>query len=297
MGFETSAAHSINGRGQIVGVAQVYRRRTITIEGRDIIGLDLSPRAFLWQDGVTVDLNDLIPTNSGWQLCEAAAINDAGQIAGTGLRNGRTRAFFLDPEVDGNQWPQVGVSAPTNGAVIAGTRNVSIVADASDPDGQIARVEFYGRRVFRLNPFGSTRPIESPPLLGIATGPPFTIIWSNLTAGTYVVLARAIDNAGVSAYSREEFFSLDLPPILLFPYRTPGGEFQFQIADGSEPSSVTNYRIESSTDLMNWSQATNLDHRIRIGSRSRDRTGAGPWPATDQIKPRPGRGQSRRIHI
>ena len=118
--------------------------------------------------------------------------------------------------------------------------------------------------------------IEAPPSIGLATRSPFTTVWSNLTAGTYVLLARATDNAGVSQYSQEIFFSLDLPPILLFPYRTPGGEFQFQIADGSEPSSVRNYRIESSPDLMNWTPATNFTRLFVPGYVFGNRT-----PATD----------------
>jgi probable HAF family extracellular repeat protein len=276
MGFETSAAHSINGRGQIVGVAHVYRRQTTINDGQEFFPLALSPRAFLWQDGGMVDLNDLIPTNSSWQLSEAAAISDAGQITGTGLHNGRTRAFLLSPNADGNRWPQVRLSAPTNGAVLSGTRSVSIVADAMDPDGAISRVEFFGRRVFRRYGQEGTRMIEAPPSIGLATRSPFTIVWSNLTAGTYVLLARATDSAGVSQYSQEIFFSLDLPPILLFPYRTAGGEFQFQIADGSEPSSVRNYRIESSADLMNWTPATNFTRLFVPGYVFGNRT-----PATD----------------
>jgi hypothetical protein len=41
------------------------------------------------------DLNDLVPANSGWVLEAAHAINDNGQIAGSGTLNGQTRAFLL----------------------------------------------------------------------------------------------------------------------------------------------------------------------------------------------------------
>jgi probable HAF family extracellular repeat protein len=53
--------------------------------------------AFLYLNGAIVDLNTLIPSNSGWTLTSAAAINDAGQIAGTGQIGGATHAFRLDP--------------------------------------------------------------------------------------------------------------------------------------------------------------------------------------------------------
>ena len=52
--------------------------------------------AFLYREGRMQDLNDLIPSGSGWVLEEARAINDRGQIVGFGTFQGRTRAFLLD---------------------------------------------------------------------------------------------------------------------------------------------------------------------------------------------------------
>jgi hypothetical protein len=43
------------------------------------------------------DLNTLIRDGSGWQLEEAAAINDLGQIVGYGYYDGEKRAFLLTP--------------------------------------------------------------------------------------------------------------------------------------------------------------------------------------------------------
>src|SRR5205085_964904 len=43
------------------------------------------------------DLNDLIPVNSGWELCFANGINDTGQIVGQGSLHGLQRAFLLTP--------------------------------------------------------------------------------------------------------------------------------------------------------------------------------------------------------
>jgi len=60
-------------------------------------GADGAARAFLWKNGAMSDLNTSIPTGSGWVLTTASAINNAGQISGTGLFNGRTRAFSWRP--------------------------------------------------------------------------------------------------------------------------------------------------------------------------------------------------------
>lgn len=53
--------------------------------------------AFLWKDGVMVDLNDIIPKESPWMLQSAASINESGQIAGQGLINNEVHAFLATP--------------------------------------------------------------------------------------------------------------------------------------------------------------------------------------------------------
>lgn len=77
-----SLAHDINARSEIVGF-----HRTRTGE----------TRATLWKllDDEVIDLNSLLPTDSGWLLTEALGINDAGQIVGTGRYNGQTHGFRL----------------------------------------------------------------------------------------------------------------------------------------------------------------------------------------------------------
>lgn len=54
-------------------------------------------RACLWRGGECLDLNALIPPHSGWILAEAVAINNGGQIVGTGKRNGAEHGFLLTP--------------------------------------------------------------------------------------------------------------------------------------------------------------------------------------------------------
>ena len=72
-----ASVRDINEAGQIVGVS----------------GL----RAFLWENGVMSDLNDLIAPAPGWQLRSATGINNRGQIVGRALVDGSSRAFRLDP--------------------------------------------------------------------------------------------------------------------------------------------------------------------------------------------------------
>ena len=88
LGGSLSAATDINNAGQIVGLS--------------LMAGDLISHAFIRQDMVTTDLNNVLdaPTrNAGWYLSDATAINARGWITGTAfnyLTNER-RAYLLRP--------------------------------------------------------------------------------------------------------------------------------------------------------------------------------------------------------
>src|SRR5439155_16768253 len=64
----------VNARGDVVG----------------LVWLNNEQRAFLYRQGIALDLNSVLPPNSGWILRTATAINDRGQIAGMGELNGKS---------------------------------------------------------------------------------------------------------------------------------------------------------------------------------------------------------------
>ncbi len=76
--------YGINNLGQITGTTE-------TADGQS--------RAFLYTAAnEMLDLNTLIPSNSGWTLQSGFAINDAGQITGVGIDpSGKQNAFVLTP--------------------------------------------------------------------------------------------------------------------------------------------------------------------------------------------------------
>ena len=56
-------------------------------------------RAFAWAEAQGFrDLNSLVPSDSGWKLESAAAINDRGEIVGSGELRGDDRGFLLIPQ-------------------------------------------------------------------------------------------------------------------------------------------------------------------------------------------------------
>jgi probable HAF family extracellular repeat protein len=90
-----SRANDINGAGQIVGNSQPFgpfEPRPTTSPGQS------RSRAFLYTDATgMIDLNDRIDPKLGWELDDATALNDLGQIVGNGRHHGKARAFRLTP--------------------------------------------------------------------------------------------------------------------------------------------------------------------------------------------------------
>jgi probable HAF family extracellular repeat protein len=59
--------------------------------------------AYVYTGGAVYNLNDLIPSGSGWDLRDANGINDRGQIIGSGFLNGVGHVFRLDPVMSPSQ--------------------------------------------------------------------------------------------------------------------------------------------------------------------------------------------------
>ena len=78
-GGRQSFAYGINNRGDVVGSADAQG----------------TLRAVIYQGGGLTDLNSYLPAGSGWVLNEARAINETGEIVGTGVINGQEHAFLM----------------------------------------------------------------------------------------------------------------------------------------------------------------------------------------------------------
>ncbi len=105
--------------------------------------------------------------------------------------SGTPTAWFLNCDVvsmyrrgafvGSNALPTIKLNSPVDKQVFAPHADISIQASANDSDGgSIASVEFYD---------GSTK-------LGQRTSPPYNLMWSNVSPGTYHLSVRAIDNLG-----------------------------------------------------------------------------------------------------
>jgi hypothetical protein len=116
-----------------------------------------------------------------------------------------------------DQPPQTSIVTPTNGATFLNFANIPLAAQAFDPDGTIQSVEFFQ---------GGTS-------IGIVTAPPYTVVWSNVPAGTYTLLARATDNLGLSSNSLPVTITVAAPPSITAQPQNqvtfPGGTATFSV--------------------------------------------------------------------
>ncbi|HEV2778080.1 MAG TPA: glycoside hydrolase family 48 protein [Actinophytocola sp.] len=79
-----------------------------------------------------------------------------------------------------NSAPTATLTAPATGSTFTAGSDIALAATAADSDGTVARVEFFA---------GNT-------LIGSDTSSPYGLTWNDVPAGNYVLVARAIDNAG-----------------------------------------------------------------------------------------------------
>ena len=86
-----------------------------------------------------------------------------------------------------NQSPACSIKSPANGATFTALDNITIDADATDADGSISKVEFYQ---------GTTK-------LGEDLTSPYSFSWNSVTAGSYNLTVKAIDNRGAVKTSPE----------------------------------------------------------------------------------------------
>ena len=84
-----------------------------------------------------------------------------------------------------NGAPTVTLTSPASGASFTAPASIAMAASASDPEGQLTRVDF-------LN--GTT-------VVGTDSTAPYTFTWNNVAAGSYTLRAAAYDASGASATS------------------------------------------------------------------------------------------------
>jgi len=91
---------------------------------------------------------------------------------------GNTHILALRP-APANTPPTVSLTSPAGGATFTAPATIALTADAVDGDGTITKVEFF---------HGGTN------LIATVTAAPYTFNWTNVTAASYSLTAKATDN-------------------------------------------------------------------------------------------------------
>jgi len=95
-----------------------------------------------------------------------------------------------------NAPPIVSLTGPATGTTFAAGAAIPLAASATDPDGTVAKVEFY----------------SGPAKLGEDISSPYSLVWSNVAAGAYSLTAVATDNLGAGTTSAAVSVTVTNPP-------------------------------------------------------------------------------------
>ncbi|HEY2818021.1 MAG TPA: Ig-like domain-containing protein [Casimicrobiaceae bacterium] len=114
-------------------------------------------------------------------------------------KNGNATSTAVSVSVVANLPPTVTLTAPTDGTSVLAGAAINLSATASDPDGAVARVEFYD---------GAT-------LLGADTAVPSSFVWTTAAVGAHALTAKAIDNLGAGSQSTVVNIVVGQPPLVV----------------------------------------------------------------------------------
>ncbi len=272
-GYVTAPAGTVtlNGSSQLVGGLVADR---LTINGNGLLRLEV-PAAINQPPSVTLTApanGSSFPAPAGFTLAAAAADSD-GTVAKVEFYQGATKlgedtsapyahavsglpagsysftaratdnlgatassaAVGITVDAPVNQPPAVTLTAPLNGASFNAPGAFLLAAAASDPDGTVAKVEFY----------------RDGTKLGEDALAPFEFTVSALAAGTYHFLAQATDNAGLATDSASITVTVvapNVPPTVALTAPAEGASFTapatISLAADASDSDGTVARVE-----------------------------------------------------
>jgi hypothetical protein len=151
------------------------------------------------------------------------------------------QAATLTGHTPDNLPPVVSITSPTNDSIFGVPANLTVNVAASDGDGTISRVEIF----------------EGTNKLGEFTNAPYSLVWSNVAAGSYSLTASATDDRGSTAASDPVNITVEGAASSIILVEPVSGTNQFTFSFASQTNRT--YIIERATSLSpsNWEPLTN----------------------------------------
>ena len=136
-----------------------------------------------YADGAPIGTDSASPFSVSWS--NVAAGSYTLTAVATDNEGATTTSGAVHVTVVNNAPPSVTVTSPAEGAAFIAPATVSVNATASDSDGSVQQVTFYAN--------GAS--------IGTDTTSPYSVSWSNVSAGAYTLTAIATDNLGTTTTS------------------------------------------------------------------------------------------------
>lgn len=146
---------------------------------------------------------------------------------------------------NGNAFPLVTLTAPVHGAHFDAGETIPLAADGSDPDGTIARVEFYA----------------GPGKIGESFSTPYQTSWQSSVDGTFEITARAYDNEGsytISSPAHQITVGSGGPAEAWVHLSTESGDLELPTSSGSQQTAslVLDINNDGITDFVITDRST-----------------------------------------
>ena len=135
--------------------------------------------------GSSIGTDTSSPYSVSWTNVVAGSYSLTAVATDNGGAGTTSSAVNITVSSPSNQLPSVTLTSPSGGAQFTAPADVTFQATASDPDGNVVRVDF----------------LADGSVVGGDTTGPYAFTWSGVAAGTYVLEARATDDAGGSTTS------------------------------------------------------------------------------------------------
>ena len=239
---------ALNEHGAIVGMAEVQSFLPPIPDS-----VSSNRFAMLWTNGVGLNLNSLVQLTprAHYQLTEAVAINESGQIAATLIKYDGTSQAVILQATNRLDVPAVRLIAPSE--MVVTTNSFTATISPGWPNG-LSEVRYVLHQRLLFPGAGGGDFWEPPRWYSQAHSTNFALLpntettFTGLAPGQYALCAVLNDVTGVEAYLPPVYFTIAGAPMFTAARRNFRGVFDYGVHGGSGYV----HAVEESTNLVDW---------------------------------------------